>query len=201
MRLAVVCYPTYGGSGVVATELAGRLAARGHEVHMVSYERPFRFDSGQANLYFHAVDVSAYPLFRYRPYSLNLTNKIIELVEEHGVEVVHSHYAIPHAQAAWMAREVLREERGLDVKLACTLHGTDITLVGRERSFFELTRFAIRRQDLLTAPSRWLTLETEHAFHTPHEEIVVVPNFVDLGRFRPADATAVRAELAPKGST
>lgn len=199
MRLAVVCYPTYGGSGVVATELAGRLAARGHEVHMISYERPFRFDAAQPNLSFHPVDVSSYPLFRYRPYSLNLTNKIIELVEKHGVEVVHSHYAIPHAQAAWMAREVLREERGLDVKLACTLHGTDITLVGREESFYELTRFAIRRQDLLTAPSRWLAIETEHAFHTPHEEIVVVPNFVDLERFRPQDAAGVRAELGAEG--
>ncbi len=195
MRLAVVCYPTYGGSGVVATDLSRELARLGHELHVVSYEPPFRFDFEQENLHFHQVEVSDYPLFRYQPYSLNLTNKIIELVEEHGVEVVHSHYAIPHAQAAWMAREVLREERGLDVKLACTLHGTDITLVGRERAFYELTRFAIQRQDLLTAPSAWLAEETEREFHIPGGAVVAIPNFIDLERFQPADGTAMRQEL------
>lgn len=194
MRLAVVCYPTYGGSGVVATELAQQLACRGNEVHVVSYEPPFRF-SEQPNLYFHRVEVSEYPLFRYQPYSLNLANKIIELVEEHGVEVVHSHYAIPHAQAAWMAQEVLRQERRLDVKLACTLHGTDITLVGKEQSFFELTRFAIQRQDLLTAPSAWLAMETEQEFHTTDHDIKVIPNFVDLERFRPGDGLEIRRQL------
>ncbi len=195
MRLAVVCYPTYGGSGVVATELAALLAGRGHQVHMVSYERPFRFDPEQENLFFHQVEVGDYPLFRYQPYSLNLTNKIVELVEEEGVEIVHSHYGIPHAQAAWMAREVLREERGLDVKLACTLHGTDITLVGGERSFYELTRFSILRQDLLTAPSRWLANETEELFETPAREIAVIPNFIDTERFRPAEAEETRRGL------
>ncbi len=195
MHLAVVCYPTYGGSGVVATELAQALAERGHEVHVVSYERPFRFDDAQEHLRFHQVEVSDYPLFRYQPYSLNLANKIIELVEDHGVEVVHSHYAVPHAQAAWMAREVLREERGLDVKLACTLHGTDITLVGIERSFYELTRFAIQRQDLLTAPSCWLVAKTEAEFHIPSEQMLAIPNFVDLERFRPGDGSALRREL------
>jgi len=199
MRLAVVCYPTYGGSGVVATELAGDLARRGHEVFVVSYERPFRFDRSLPNLHFHAVEVSEYPLFRDRPFTLNLTNALIALVENEGVEVIHSHYAIPHAHAAWMAREVLREERGLDVKLACTLHGTDITLVGREHTFYEMTRFAIRRQDLLTAPSSWLALETETAFHTPAEEIAVIPNFIDLERFRPAEVPEVRAELGAEG--
>ena len=199
MRFAVVCYPTYGGSGVVATELAAQLARRGHEVHVVSYESPFRFDFSQPNLSFHRVEVSDYPLFRYQPYSLNLANKIIELVEEYGVEVVHSHYAVPHAQAAWMAREVLREERGLDVKLACTLHGTDITLVGREQSFFELTRFAIQRQDLLTAPSDWLARETDREFHTDDHDIQVIPNFVDLVRFQPAAATDARRQLGAVG--
>ena len=199
MRLAVVCYPTYGGSGVVATELGDQLARRGHEVHMVSYERPFRFNPEQENLHFHRVEVSEYPLFRHQPYSLNLANKIIELVEEHGVELVHSHYAIPHAQAAWQAREVLREERKLDVTLACTLHGTDITLVGRERSFFELTRFSILRQDVLTAPSRWLAGETERAFRIPPKKTVVIPNFVELDRFFPADSTETRRELRAEG--
>ena len=185
MRVAVVCHPTYGGSGVVATELAQGLARSGHEVHLVSYERPFRYDPLQPNIFYHQVDVSDYPLFRHPPYSLNLTNKLVELVEERGVEVVHSHYAIPHAQAAWMAREVLQEERGLDVKLACTLHGTDITLVGLQHSFFELTRFTIQRQDLLTAPSAWLAKETARDFHVEEGRIHVIPNFVDLDRFKP----------------
>lgn len=199
MRLAVVCYPTYGGSGVVAIELAQQLAERGHEVHVVSYERPFRLEREQENLRFHPVEVSEYPLFRYQPYSLNLANKLIELVEEHGVELIHSHYAVPHAQAAWMAREVLRSERGLDVRLACTLHGTDITLVGIERSFFELTRFAILQQDVLTAPSRWLTEKTVSEFRIPPEKLRVIPNFVDLEQFHPADSTATRQELDAEG--
>lgn len=201
MRLAVVCYPTYGGSGVVATELAIQLARRGHEIHMVSYEPPFRFADDEPNLHFHRVEVGEYPLFRYPPYALNLANTIISLVEDQGVEVVHSHYAIPHAQAAWMAREVLREERQLDVKLACTLHGTDITLVGREKSFYELTRFAIQRQDLLTTPSDWLARETEQEFHTGGHDIQVIPNFIDLERFQPADGSEMRRSLGAEGKT
>ncbi len=199
MRLAVVCYPTYGGSGVVATELATALASRGHQVHMVSYEAPFRFETNTENLWFHKVDVSDYPLFQDRPYSLNLANELIALVREHGVQVIHSHYAIPHAQAAWMAREVLLRQRQLDVKLACTLHGTDITLVGREHSFFELTRFAIQRQDLLTAPSDWLRRETEEFFHVESDQIGVIPNFIDLERFQPAERPDVRRELDAEG--
>ena len=191
MRIAMVCYPTYGGSGVVATELSMSLARRGHEVHLVSFDRPFRYDPLEENLFFHQVEVSEYPLFRHPPYSLNLANKLIELVEERGVQIIHSHYAIPHAQAAWMAREVLREERGLDVALACTLHGTDITLVGVQRSFYELTRFSIQRQDLLTSPSAWLARETEREFHVPEGAVQVIPNFVDLERFKPGEPEAV----------
>jgi L-malate glycosyltransferase len=191
MRIAMVCYPTYGGSGVVATELSMSLARRGHEVHLVSFDRPFRYDPLEQNLYYHRVEVSEYPLFRHPPYSLNLANKLIELVEERGVQIIHSHYAIPHAQAAWMAREVLREERSLDVALACTLHGTDITLVGVQRSFYELTRFSIQRQDLLTSPSAWLARETEREFHVPQGAVQVIPNFVDLERFKPGAPEAV----------
>lgn len=199
MRLAVVCHPTYGGSGVVATELSKQLAERGHEIHMVSYKRPFRYDPLQPNLYFHEVDVSDYPLFLHPPYSLNLTNKLVELVDTRGVQVIHSHYAIPHAQAAWMAREVLREERGLDVKLACTLHGTDITLVGVQQSFFEMTRFTIQRQDLLTAPSAWLGEATERDFQVPDGSVEVIPNFVDLERFRPDPGQGIRDQLQADG--
>ena len=198
MRLAMVCYPTYGGSGVVATQLSMALADRGHHVHLISYELPFRADKYRPNLFFHAVDVGEYPLFRYPPYTLNLTNKLIEVVEQHDVELIHSHYAIPHAHAAWMAREVLRTNSSADPVLVCTLHGTDITLVGRERGFFELTKFAIAKQDVITAPSAWLARETDQHFAT-NGRVRVIPNFVDLARFRPADAAEVRRSLAPGG--
>lgn len=194
MRIAVVCYPTFGGSGAVATELAIALAARGHEIHVVSYQVPFRLDRWIPNLTFHSVEVDDYPLFRHHPYTLNLTNKLIELVEEHGVELIHSHYAIPHAHAAWMAREVVRE-RGFAVCLACTLHGTDITLVGRSRGFLEITRFAIAKQDILTAPSAWLVDETAEHFGIAPERVAVIPNFVDLARFHPGGDPAVAAAL------
>jgi N-acetyl-alpha-D-glucosaminyl L-malate synthase BshA len=203
MKLGIVCYPTFGGSGVVATELAIHLADRGHEVHVISYEQPFRLDQPRANLLFHAVDVGEYPLFRHPPYTLNLANKLIEMVEEFGVELIHSHYAIPHAAAAWQAREVLQDcTRGkgrFPVKLACTLHGTDITLVGRERGYFEMTRFSIRRQDLLTTPSAWLADETAKHFMVERDRILDIPNFVDLERFRPDPLQPWRANLAAAG--
>jgi N-acetyl-alpha-D-glucosaminyl L-malate synthase BshA len=198
MRLAITCHPTYGGSGVVASELAMVLADRGHEVHLVSYEQPFRIDRWRPNLVFHGVDVGDYPLFRYPPYTLNLTNKLIEVVREHRVQVIHSHYAIPHAHSAWMAREVLRGHCG-DVKLACTLHGTDITLVGREPGYFELTKFVIGHQDLVTAPSAWLARETDQHFGTEPGRVQVIPNFVDLGRFKVHHDCQARSALAPKG--
>jgi N-acetyl-alpha-D-glucosaminyl L-malate synthase BshA len=196
MRIATVCYPTYGGSGAVATELAMRLADRGHDLHVISYEQPFRLDGFRPNLTFHAVTVNQYPLFRFPPYTLNLTNKLIEVVEEHGVEIIHSHYAIPHAVSALLARDVLAA-KGLPVKLACTLHGTDITLVGLERGYYELTRHAIERQDLITTPSRWLAAETERDFRIPTGRILDLPNFVDLDRFQPDPASRWRADLAP----
>ncbi|MEM6454089.1 MAG: N-acetyl-alpha-D-glucosaminyl L-malate synthase BshA [Acidobacteriota bacterium] len=193
LRIAMVCYPTYGGSGVVASELARGLAQRGHQVDVVSYASPFRLDDTTPNLTFHRVEIKEYPLFKFHPYAFNLSNKLIELVERRDVQVIHSHYAIPHAQAAWMAREVLREERKLNVRLACTLHGTDITLVGRELGYYELTRFTIQRQDLLTVPSDWLRRETETFFHT-REPIEVIPNFIDLDRFTAVDEATRRAQ-------
>ncbi len=199
MRLAMVCYPTFGGSGVVASELAMALAQRGHDVHLVSSDQPFRIDRWLPNLRFHAVERLEYPLFRHPHYTLNLTNKLIEVVERHGVEVIHSHYAIPHAIAAKMAREVLRSEKGIDLKLACTLHGTDITLVGLDPAYYELTRYAIRQQDLLTAPSSWLAHKTCSDFDVPEGTVQVIPNFVDLERFKPSDDTYARGCLAPKG--
>jgi N-acetyl-alpha-D-glucosaminyl L-malate synthase BshA len=201
MKIAVTCYPTFGGSGAVATETAIALARRGHDVHVISYDQPFRLDVVLPNLHFHCVTVGDYPLFRHPPYTMNLINKLIDVVEEHGVEIIHSHYAIPHAAAAWNAREVLRDcarGRCKDVKLACTLHGTDITLVGRERGFFEITRFAIHRQDLLTAPSAWLARETDTHFGTAGR-VQVIPNAVDLDRFRVDPQQAWRRNLAPEG--
>ena len=206
MKLAILCYPTYGGSGVVATELAIHLAERGHEVHVVSSEQPFRLDKPRRNLLFHAVDQSEYPLFRHPHYTLNTANKLIALVEDFGVEIIHSHYAIPHAAAAWQAQTVLRDcsrptgKGCFDVKMACTLHGTDITLVGRERSYYEMTRFSINRQDLLTTPSKWLAEETERDFHIAPGRIIPIPNFVDTVRFCPDDKQPWRESLAGPGA-
>lgn len=199
MRLAVVCYPTYGGSGVVATELAMHLAERGHEVHVIAYETPFRLDYTQPNLVVHNVDVSDYPLFQHPPYALNLTNKIVQVVKEHDLQIIHSHYAIPHASSAWMAREILCREHRRCVQLACTLHGTDITLVGRDPAFYELTRFAIEQQDLLTTPSAWLADDTAQAFSIDRAKISVIPNFVDLDRFKPERNCRWRKCIAPNG--
>lgn len=199
MRIAIVCYPTFGGSGVVASELAMQLADRGHEVHVVSSDTPFRLDRWRQNLVVHTVTVSDYPLFRYPPYTLNLTNKLIDVVREHDIELIHSHYAIPHAQAAWMAREVLRAE-GRDVRLLCTLHGTDITLVGRDPAFHALTRFAIEHQDGITVPSAWLADQTSEHFGVDRRRIQVIANFVDLERFTVKRDCTARRQLAPKGT-
>lgn len=206
MKLAILCYPTYGGSGVVATELAIHLAERGHEVHVVSSEQPFRLDKPRQNLLFHAVGQSEYPLFRHPHYTLNMANKLISLVEDFGVELIHSHYAIPHAAAAWMAQTVLSDHSRptgngrREVKMACTLHGTDITLVGLERSYYEMTRFSINRQDLLTTPSAWLAEETAKNFHIAPERILAIPNFVDIERFKPDPLQPWRECLAEPGA-
>lgn len=198
MRIAVLCYPTFGGSGAVAADLAQRLAERGHEVHVISYEVPFRLEGFRPNLAFHAVTIGEYPLFRHPPYTLHLTNKIIEVCEEFGCDIVHSHYAIPHAVSALLAQQVLAE-RGRRLRLACTLHGTDITLVGREPGYHRLTAHAIARQDLLTAPSRWLAEATASGFGIARERIQVIPNAVDPERFRPDPDPPARRWLAPHG--
>ncbi|MCS6969398.1 MAG: N-acetyl-alpha-D-glucosaminyl L-malate synthase BshA [Planctomycetota bacterium] len=198
MRLVIVCYPTYGGSGAVAADLAQRLADRGHEVHVISYEVPFRLEVFHPNLLFHAVTIGDYPLFRHPPYTLHLTNKIIEVCEEFGCDIVHSHYAIPHAVSALLARQVLAE-RGRRLRLVTTLHGTDITLVGREPGYHRLTSYAIAQQDAITAPSRWLAEATVRDFAIASERIAVIPNAVDLERFRPLPEAPARRWLAPRG--
>ncbi|HWG35623.1 MAG TPA: N-acetyl-alpha-D-glucosaminyl L-malate synthase BshA [Gemmatimonadaceae bacterium] len=178
MKIGITCYPTYGGSGAVATELGIALAARGHEVHFISYRQPFRLPSFLPRVFFHEVQVGAYPLFEYPPYDLALAVQMHEVVKMHGVEVLHCHYAIPHATSAWIAREMLRAEHS-DVAVVTTLHGTDITLVGQDPSFHAITKFSIEKSDRITAVSDYLRDETFNAFDCTACRVAVIPNFVD----------------------
>ncbi len=181
MKIGVICYASYGGSGIVATELGGELASRGHEVHFITSDVPVRMNRFRQNVYFHRVDVDMYPLFTHSSYSLNLAAKILEVIRAHGLDLIHSHYAVPHATSAYLAKEMCP---GCPVRTVTTLHGTDITLVGVRPSFFEITRFSIAKSDAVTAVSDWLRRKTYDSF--PHVgEIEVVRNFVDSSRFRP----------------
>lgn len=196
MRLAIACYPTYGGSGVIATELGLALAERGHEVHFLSYEPPHRLgDTGafRPNVYFHEVQVTAYPLFRYPPYDLALASKMVEVVNAFGVEVIHAHYAVPHAISAVLAREML----GNGVKVLTTLHGTDVTLVGTDKSYLPATQYGIRKSDAVTAVSQHL--KTATAALCEDCDIEVIYNFVDTDRYRPSPCPETRAHFAKEG--
>lgn len=181
MKIGIACHPTYGGSGVVAAELGMALARRGHEVHFVSYQQPFRIDPMHPGVRFHRVEVSSYPLFRYPPYALALANGLLDLVRSHDVQLLHAHYAIPHSIGALLAREMCPD---CDVKVITTLHGTDITLVGSEPSYGEITRWAINSSDQVTAVSEWLATATREGFAIDRE-IEVIPNFIDLDHYRP----------------
>lgn len=183
MKIGITCYPTYGGSGAVATELGIALAAGGHEVHFITYQQPFRLPSFLPRVFFHEVDVGRYPLFEYPPYDLALAVKMHEVVIDRKLDILHCHYAIPHATSAWIAREMLRES-GSDVKVMTTLHGTDITIVGQERSFFAITKFSIEKSDSVTAVSDYLRDETFRAFGCTGCAVQVIPNFIDPARFR-----------------
>src|SRR5690242_4303786 len=182
MRIGIVCYPTVGGSGVVATEMAIALAQRGHDIHLLSYDRPSRLRRGVPGLRFHQVAVSAYPLFRYPPYDLALATRMIEVREEADVDLFHVHYAIPHAVSAFLARSMCGDPGCMP--FVTTLHGTDITVVGSDRSYLRPTRFAIEQSNAVTAVSRFLTDETHLVFGV-RKEVEVVPNFVDTARFKP----------------
>lgn len=179
MNIAMVCYPTHGGSGVVATELGIELAKRGHQVHFISYSSPFRLRGFQQNVYYHEVDVSAYPLFKYPPYDLSLAAKIMEVANEHKLDIVHAHYAIPHAVSAYLAKQMMR---GKGPKIVTTLHGTDITLVGKDASFFEAVKFSIEESDGVTSVSNYLSQRTINEFKI-EKEIRTIYNFVDTERF------------------
>jgi N-acetyl-alpha-D-glucosaminyl L-malate synthase BshA len=180
VRLGIVSYPTVGGSGAVAGELAKQLARRGHEIHVISYRLPFRLGGFQQNVCFHQVDVSSYPLFEYPPHELALAVKMAEAARDHALELFHVHYAIPHAIAGFLAQQMLGSGAP---RMVTTLHGTDITIVGQDRSFFEITRFGIERSDAVTAVSEFLQRMTAVEFQIK-QPIAVIPNFVDLDQYR-----------------
>lgn len=191
MKIAISCHSTQGGSGVVATELAIGLARRGHELHMISDDRPFRLDHDSL-VRFHKVTTTDYPLFRYPPHGLSLANKIAEVVMDHGIDVVHAHYAVPHAISAILAANSIRPN---PVRVVTTLHGTDITLVGSHRDFYRLTRWAMTECDGLSSVSAWLRDVTMKEFDLPTEPRVI-PNFVDCDRFNPDQRVAYPAASA-----
>ena len=178
MKIGITCYPTYGGSGVVATELGIALSQRGHEIHFITYKQPFRLPSFLPHVFFHEVDVGRYPLFEYPPYDLALAVRMHEVVLAHKLDLLHVHYAIPHATSAWIAREMLGKTRP-DIKVLTTLHGTDITIVGQDPSFYAITKFSIEKSDGLTAVSQFLRTETLSAFGCTGCRIEVIPNFID----------------------
>ena len=178
MKIGITCYPTYGGSGAVATELGIALAQRGHEIHFITYQQPFRLPSFLPRIYFHEVDVGRYPLFEYPPYDLALAVRMHEVVLAHRLDLLHVHYAIPHATSAWMAREMLAPTRP-DIKVLTTLHGTDITIVGQDPSFHAITKFSIEKSNGLTAVSKYLRDETQSVFGCAACRIDVIPNFID----------------------
>ncbi|MFI5237259.1 MAG: N-acetyl-alpha-D-glucosaminyl L-malate synthase BshA, partial [Ignavibacteriales bacterium] len=196
MKIGITCYPTYGGSGVIATELGKELALRGHEVHFISYALPFRLSHYIKNIVFHEVEISNYPLFEFPLYSLSLASKMVEVAEFEKLDLLHVHYAIPHATSAFLAKEMLSKNR--DLKIFTTLHGTDITLVGLEPSFLPLVKFSIEKSDGVTAVSRFLKEKTLTNYSC-EADIRVIPNFVDTNLFKPESNGDFRKLIAPNG--
>jgi len=195
MNVGITCYPTYGGSGAVATELGIALAARGHEVHFITYRQPFRLPRFLPRIYMHEVDVGKYPLFEYPPYDLALAVRMHEVVRTHKLDLLHVHYAIPHATSAWIAKEMLRKD-GEDITVITTLHGTDITIVGQDRSFYPITKFSIEKSDRITAVSEYLKRETIAAFGCTGCDVEVIHNFVDGEVYRRTRYPAQLREVA-----
>jgi N-acetyl-alpha-D-glucosaminyl L-malate synthase BshA len=181
LRIGIVCYPTYGGSGVIATELGIALANLGHQVHFISYDKPFRLDLLSAKIFYHEVTIPDYPLFEYTPYELNLTSKLVDVAINEKLDLLHVHYAIPHASAAVNAKKIL-ETYGIDLPIVTTLHGTDITLLGKDKSFKPVIEYAINMSDVVTAVSESLRSETLEHFNVKNH-IVTIPNFIDLSLY------------------
>ncbi|SEQ74930.1 N-acetyl-alpha-D-glucosaminyl L-malate synthase BshA [Neolewinella agarilytica] len=198
MKIGVVCYPTYGGSGVLATELGLGMARRGHEVHFITYRRPARLGNFQTNVFYHEVDSGAdYPLFEYVPYETSLASKLVDVIENYGIELLHVHYAVPHASVAYMARKILIS-RGKYVPFVTTLHGTDITLVGTNPAFAPTITFAINKSDGVTAVSKSLKKDTLDNFEICRK-IEVIYNFIDFKRFKRDNKEHFKAAIAPNG--
>lgn len=188
MKIGITCYPVAGGSGIVATELGQQLANRGHELHFISYALPFRLDQFQQNVFYHGVETTAYPLFKHPPYALTLAAKMAYVADHFGLDILHVHYAIPHATSAFLAKQMVKNHAP---KIITTLHGTDITLVGSDPSFYDITRFSINTSDGLTAVSKYLADETNETFK-PEKEIRVIHNFYDDTRFKPQEQNCCR---------
>lgn len=196
MKVGITCYPTYGGSGIVATELGRELAARGYEVHFISYANPIRLDPGLPRVHYHEVEVSTYPLFQFPPYCLALSSRMAEVAESYSLDVLHVHYAIPHSISALLARQMMAGRRRLP--FITTLHGTDITLVGTDRSYFPITRFSIEQSDGVTSISDYLRQQTLQVFGVANE-IRVIKNFVNCDLYRPDRQKSKARNFAPKG--
>ncbi|MFD2162054.1 N-acetyl-alpha-D-glucosaminyl L-malate synthase BshA [Paradesertivirga mongoliensis] len=195
MKIGIVCYPTFGGSGVVATELGKALANNGHQVHFITYSQPARLDFFSENLYYHEVSVSQYPLFDYPPYELVLASKLVDVVRFEGLDLLHVHYAIPHASAAFMAKQILATY-GIHIPVVTTLHGTDITLVGRDVTFKPVVTFSINQSDGVTSVSEDLKKSTYEHFDI-QKDIKVIPNFIDLSRFSLKPKDHFKKAIAP----
>ena len=197
MNIGIVCYPTFGGSGVLATELGKALADKGHNVHFITYQQPVRLTGFCANLFFHEVRVPTYPLFDYPPYETALASTMVDVIRNHHLDLLHVHYAIPHAAAAYMAKKILEQENR-NIPVITTLHGTDITLVGKDKTYAPVVTFSINQSDAITAVSQNLKDETYASFDI-HKEIEVIHNFVDVLRFGKKPIDAFRKVIAPNG--
>jgi N-acetyl-alpha-D-glucosaminyl L-malate synthase BshA len=197
MRIGIVLYPTYGGSGIVATELGKELAGIGHEVHFITYSQPVKLGGYKKNIHYHEVRVSDYPLFTYTPYELVLTSKLVNVVKYEKLDLLHVHYAVPHASAAYMAKNILADQ-GINIPLITTLHGTDITLVGKDSSFQPVIEFAINNSDAITAVSNSLREDTLRYFNV-NKEVKVISNFIRLENYGKNPSLAVKAKYAPNG--
>lgn len=197
MKIGIVCYPTFGGSGVVATELGLGLADKGHEVHFITYKRPVRLTSFHANVYFHEVTNMEYPLFEFTPYESLLASKLVDVIKYEKLDILHVHYAIPHAAVAFMTKQILKTQ-GIDIPVVTTLHGTDITLVGSDNSFAPIVEFSINASDGVTAVSHHLKEQTLQTFNVK-TDIKVIHNFIDFKRFRKTNKDHFRMAIAPDG--
>ena len=194
MKIAIVCYPTFGGSGVVATELGIELSHRGHQIHFITYRQPVRLALLNENVYYHEVNVPEYPLFHYQPYELALSSKLVDVVKHYDIEVLHVHYAIPHAYAGYMAKQMLKEE-GIDLPIVTTLHGTDITLVGNHPHYKPAVTFSINKSDKVTSVSQSLKDDTLRLFNIKNQ-IEVIPNFIEVNNLKAENISCKRSVMA-----